>query len=290
MKNSLKYIVTMLFVLLFLLGCINEVDKNKGSLTIIGKWPDKTTRVIPADTDKIEIWLNKHGVLSTTPSVIERKAGETSFEFTFTNVDEGEHYLSVRFLKGTQELATVWVSSLIIKSGENIVNIEAGKLRAVEDANRYPEDGSEITPSSIYMMSWKDSDYENTYVSTTAAIFGEKYYNIYIGTSSNLGPGDKKNTSPLYMPYFEISLTTGTTYYWKVEAINSAGKIESKVFTFNVRARKNMKEVAAGTNGAITIVNDYYISPNETTQQEFEEIMGFNLFGSNSPTACGVIF
>jgi len=276
MKISLKYIVTLVLAVLFLFGCISEVDKDKGSLTIRGKWPDKTTRMIPADTDKIEILLYGHS--SSTPSslTIERKAGEASFEVEFTDLAEGEYSLSVSFYKGIENLATVYASPLMIKTGENIVEVAAGKLTAVEDAGRLPADGSEITPTGIYIIEWKDVGYENTSVTTTAQIFGEKYYNIYVGTSPDLGAADKKNTSPIFMPYFEFSFNPGTTYYWKVEAVNSAGTSESKVFTFNVRARKSMNEVLAGTNGGVTVSTDYYISSKEITQQEFEDIMGFN--------------
>lgn len=284
MKISLKYIATMLLALLFMLGCISEVDKDMGSLTVRGKWPDKTTRLIPADTKEIIVTLYLPYKPGTTNDKIEkiiiRNGSETSFEVEFPDLEEGMYSLYLNYKDSNGNLILSTWKELIIKSGENSVSVEAGKYEYI--SNIFPVDGEEITPASIYTLKWNKGNM-NCNETTPGAIFKMPVmYNIYFGTSPDLKESDKINAIPVESPQYQITdkqVTAGTVYYWKVVAINEAGESTSSTWSFKVKTGKSMNLINAGSNynpQTLTIADDFYISPYETTQKEFSELMGFN--------------
>ncbi|MEJ2649654.1 MAG: hypothetical protein P8016_14745, partial [Sedimentisphaerales bacterium] len=181
-----------------------------------------------------------------------------------------------RFLQGTLDDVRIYKRSL---TAQELVRVMHDLLQPGASSNPYPEDQDTDVHHDL-VLSWKPGIYANT-------------HNLFFGTDFN-DVNDATMASPLGAAFeegidvnnYDIGrLAYSTTYYWRVDEVNSPakpGQYKGPVWSFTVEpiARKvPVSDITASASGSYGIYD-----PNDTINEAGLDESNMDLHSNGQPT------
>jgi hypothetical protein len=251
-------------LLLIIVGCsFYKEEVPKGKLNFMINWPQKNisqnsnimANILP-ETEKISIYLFKYNEENYNNSIEINKEivrnGESEYLVTFNDLETGNWSIDIGAYNSSEQSLNFIYDNINIGEGVNIYTVFFGGPEKITSYSITPKDTTiNLTSFSGIQFESVISNYNHSVVSSASYLtFDNINYYIYISTNSDMSNSVQLSTIKsstqsgiqlkfdyatdfLYGNGIQYNFETGKTYYFKIRAMNSAGYIDSNIFSIN---------------------------------------------------------